>query len=68
MLIERSYSELGGFFMLVVGRACMPYVIRSVEKRNGTKDADDLKKRLTAQVIGPILAFTQSLIWCCRWR
>lgn len=44
--------------MLVVGRVCMPYVVRSVEKRNGTKVADDLRKRLTVQVIGPILAFT----------
>ena len=47
MLIERSYSELGGLVMLVVGRVCMPYVVRSVEKRNGS-----------LQVTGPILAFT----------
>lgn len=43
--------------MLVVGRVCMPYVVRSVEKRNGTKDADDLRKRLRVQVISTTLAF-----------
>ena len=58
MLIEHSYSELGSLVMSVVGRACMPYVVRSVEKRNGTKDADVLRTRLSLQVIGPILAFT----------
>lgn len=36
--------------MLVVGRVCMPYVVRSVEKRNGTKGAEELKKRLRVQV------------------
>ena len=43
-------SEMGGVVMLVVGRVCMPYVVRSVEKRNGTKDAEELKKRLRVQV------------------
>ena len=50
ILMTFSCSEMGGVVMLVVGRVCMPYVVRSVEKRNGTKDAEELKKRLRVQV------------------
>ncbi|KAF8345663.1 Phosphatidylinositolglycan class N-domain-containing protein [Amanita rubescens] len=48
--------EMGGVVMLVVGRVCMPYVVRSVEKRNGTKDAEELKKRLRVQMALIIMA------------
>jgi len=34
----------------------MPYVVRSVEKRNGTKDAKELKKRLRVQMALIIMA------------
>jgi len=60
---------MGGVVMLVVGRVCMPYVVRSVEKRNGTKDAEELKKRLRVQVSNNYVLGR----WCeynalCRWH
>ncbi|PFH47133.1 hypothetical protein AMATHDRAFT_152882 [Amanita thiersii Skay4041] len=42
--------ELGGVVMLVIARVCMPYVMRSVEKRSGTIGAEALKIRLYVQM------------------
>ncbi|KAF8628734.1 hypothetical protein AX15_003748 [Amanita polypyramis BW_CC] len=42
--------ELGGIVMLIVGWVCMPYVVRSVEKRSGSKGAEALRIRLGVQM------------------
>ena len=42
--------------MLVVGRVCMPYVVRSVEKRSGQAGAEMLKTRLWIQVSMKVLS------------
>ncbi|KAM6496316.1 Phosphatidylinositolglycan class N (PIG-N) domain containing protein [Amanita muscaria] len=48
--------EIGGTVMLLIGRACMPYVVRSVEKRSGQRGADALKMRLRIQIALIILS------------
>ncbi|KAF8626715.1 hypothetical protein AX17_006482 [Amanita inopinata Kibby_2008] len=47
---------LGGIVILAVGWVCMPYVVRSVEKRSGSRGAEALKVSLWTQMALIIVA------------
>ncbi|KAK2465877.1 hypothetical protein APHAL10511_001518 [Amanita phalloides] len=48
--------ELGGFVMVTISWVCIPYVVRSVEKRKGADGANALKMRWRVQIALIIIA------------